>query len=162
VFHCHILPHEDLGMMSRIDLVPEGPPPPPVPPVGPFPTGKPIPSAGTARFQRLRTRPYVFTQLYPEIAGDTPARVPVGRAIEVQLPGEPTQWTPSVDGDAVRQRKDETVYPSVGQFDGAAAVIALPFTAVRRGSAAIRFDGAPTPPRWLADPFVLGVETSGR
>src|SRR5262245_40583505 len=162
VFHCHILPHEDLGMMSRIDLVPPGPPPPPVPPVGPFPTGKPIPPAGTPRFKRLRSRPYVFTQLYPEIAGGQAARVPVGRAVEVQLPGMPTQWTPSIDGDAVRQRADETVYPSIGQFDGASALIAIPFKAVRRGSAAITFDGTPVPPPWLQDPYVLRLETSGR
>src|SRR5262249_37335032 len=145
VFHCHILPHEDLGMMSRIDLVPTGPPPPPVPPVGPFPTGKPIPPAGRARFRHLRNRPYVFTQLYPEIAGGQAARVPVGRTIEVQLPAMPTQWNPSIDGDTVRQRAGETVYPSIGQFDGASAVIAIPFRAVRRGGAAITVGGTPVP-----------------
>jgi len=75
--------------------------------------------------------------------------VPVGRSIEVQLPAMPTQWNPSIDGDAVRQRAGETVYPSIGQFDGASALIAIPFKAVRRGSTAITFEGTPVPPPWL-------------
>jgi len=165
VFHCHILPHEDLvphedlGMMARIDLVPPGLAPPPVPPVGPFPTGRPIPAHRPPRFAPLRHRSYVFTQLYPEIAGGAPARVVIGRRMEVQLPAEPTQWMPSIDGAAVRRRGDVTTYPSVGQYDGTSTVVSVPFKAAKRGSATVRLGGSPAPPPWLDQPFVLDLDS---
>jgi len=158
VFHCHILPHEDLGMMSRIDLVPEGPPPPPVHPVGPFPTGEPLPPPGKPRFTRLRSRPYVFTQLYPEIAHGAPARVLPGRRVEIQLPGGPTVWTPSIEGTGVRARGGAIDYPSIGQFEGADAVVSVPFKVVRPGDDTITVGGVPASPPWLPDPFVLNLE----
>jgi hypothetical protein len=157
VFHCHILPHEDLGMMSRIDLVPPGPPQPPIKPVGPFATDRPLPPSGTPRFKPLRSRPYVFTHLYPQIAGGAPAHVAVGRRVEIQLPGEPTQWTPTVDGHDLRQRHDVVVYPSVGQYDGADAIFSFPFRAAKRGGGTITLEGVPPLP-WLEYPFVLPVD----
>src|SRR5262249_51396996 len=134
VFHSHILPHEDLGMMARIDLVPPGLAPPPVPPVGPFPTGRPIPAHRSPRFAPLRHRSYGSTQLSPPLAGGARARVVTGRGVEVQLPAAPTRWTPSIHGDVVRQRGDVTDYPSVGQYDGTSAVVSVPFKAAKRGS----------------------------
>jgi hypothetical protein len=103
----------------------------------------------------------VFTQLHPEIAGARAARVPVGSAIEVQLPGRPVEWGPTIAGAGVRRRGDTTGYPSVGQYDGASAVLAFPFAAVRRVGNVITFDGAP-PPAWLEEPFVLRLENGRR
>jgi hypothetical protein len=100
----------------------------------------------------------VFTHLYPQIAGGESARVAVGRRVEIQLPGDPTVWTSSVDGNGVRRRGGLTVYPSIGQYEGASAVFSFPFKAIKRGSTTITLDGAPSPPGWLEDPFVLTLE----
>src|SRR5262249_10655397 len=71
-----------------------------------------------------------------------PARVVIGRRMEVQLPAEPTQWMPSIDGAAVRGRGDVTTYPSVGQYDGTSTVVSVPFKAAKRGSAKVTLGGS--------------------
>ena len=77
VYHCHIVPHEDAGMMGVIHLTPGAD----IAPVGPFPNG-PVPPPGPPTFRPL-ARPYVFTQF----ANGGEARVAVGRQVSLQLPG---------------------------------------------------------------------------
>jgi hypothetical protein len=64
--------------------------------------------------------------------------------------------------DGVRQRANETVYPSIGQFDGESALIAIPFQGRATRRVAISFDGVPAPPPWLTDPYVLRLELPRR
>jgi hypothetical protein len=45
-----------------------------------------------------------------------------------------------------------------GQFEGADAVVSVPFKVVRRGDDTITVGGVPASPPWLPDPFVLNVE----
>src|SRR5262249_6111807 len=159
VFLSTTLPTKTFALLPRIASFPPDPPPPPVPPAGPFPTGRPIPAHRSPRFAPLRHRSYVFTQLYPQLSGGAPARVVVGRRVEVQLPGAPTRWTPSIHGDVVRQRGDVTDYPSVGQYDRPSAVVSVPFDAAKRGSTTVTLGGSPAPPPWLEQPFVIDLDS---
>ncbi|MGH8071714.1 MAG: multicopper oxidase family protein [Candidatus Entotheonellia bacterium] len=149
VYHCHITPHEDLGMMGRLDLIPPGPVPPPVVPVGPFPTGDPIPPPGPPPFAPLLDRPYVFTHL----ANGMSNVAPVGREVAIQLPGDPTLWSVSIDGSGVQESAADAIdkFPSQGQFEGADAVYQFNFTVVSSEATTITMvpvGGTPTLP-WL-------------
>jgi hypothetical protein len=155
VFHCHILPHEDLGMMQLINLVSPGGPV--IAPKGPFSTGEPIPPPGRPSFKPLPARPYVFTHLYPPIARHMAlhdAKV-AGHGIEVQLPSEPTGWTTSIDGDSVRPNGRTQVFTSIGQYDGESAIDAFKFKAAEPGCATLTLSGAPSPLSWLENPIAI-------
>jgi hypothetical protein len=49
-----------------------------------------------------------------------------------------------------------------GNTTARSAVLAFPFAAVRRGGNVITFDGAPPPPAWLEEPYVLKLENGRR
>ncbi|MGH7334287.1 MAG: multicopper oxidase domain-containing protein [Candidatus Rokuibacteriota bacterium] len=149
VYHCHIIPHEDTGMMGVIDLMPPPPIVPPTVPVnGPYTQG-PVRPPPPPQFSFL-DRPYVFTQL----ANRGMATVGVGRRIVLQLPGDPTTWTVTVNGRSIEPLGSAFV-PSVGQFDGASGIYEFEFGVRRSGVAHIRAVAEPELPWFQPNPFEL-------
>lgn len=147
VYHCHIIPHEDAGMMGVINLTPGSD----IVPVGPFPNG-PIPPSGTPRFIQL-ARPYVFTQL----ANGGEATIAVGRKVALQLPGDPTTWQVTVEGAGLRATTTEFI-PSQGQFDGASGVYVFNFLVTGPGTPKIVAVQTSNPLSWLGS-FELSLTT---
>ena len=149
VYHCHIIPHEDAGMMGVIDLMP--PPdivPPLVPVNGPYANG-PVRRPPTPRFSFLN-RPYVFTQL----ANRGMATVGVGRRVLLQLPGDPSTWNVTVKGRSI-ELLGSTFMPSVGQFEGAGGIYEFEFGVHGSGVAHIRAVAEPELPWLQPNPFEL-------
>lgn len=149
VYHCHIIPHEDAGMMGVIDLMP--PPdivPPTVPVNGPYVNG-PVPPPPAPQFSFLN-RPYVFTQL----ANRGMATVGVGRRIVLQLPGDPTTWKVTVKGRSI-EPLGSTFIPSAGQFEGASGIYEFDFGVPRGGVAHLRAVAEPELPWFQPNPFEL-------
>ena len=147
VYHCHIVPHEDAGMMGVIHLTPGVD----IPPVGPFPNG-PVPPPGPPTFRPL-ARPYVFTQF----ANGGEARVAVGRRVSLQLPGAPTTWRITVEGAGLDPIGTELI-PSEGQFDNASGVYVFDFLATQAGTPKITATQVGPPLGWLGT-FTLNLTT---
>lgn len=147
VYHCHIIPHEDSGMMGVIHLTPG----PDVTPVGPFPNG-PIPPPHSPTFTQL-AQPYLFTQL----ANGGTATVAVGRNVALQLPGDPTTWQVTVEGVGLSATTTEFV-PSEGQFDGANGIYVFNFLATEPGAPKITVVQTSNPLNWLGS-FELSLTT---
>lgn len=147
VYHCHITPHEDAGMMGVIHLTPG----PDGVPVGPFPNG-PVPPPEPPTFTRL-ARPYVFTQL----ANGGHATIAVGREIALQLPGEPTTWQITIEGVGLIRTTTQFI-PSEGQFDGANGIYVFKFLATRPGTPKITAVQTGPPLGWLGS-FTLDLTT---
>lgn len=146
VFHCHILPHEDAGMMAVLSL--RSPAIPfTISPVGPFdcsaaegacPPFKPDEPEFTPSEQ-----PYVFTHLANQFGagGALPAAINRGSTIQIQLPGDSgkggTTWSVTLQGNAIVPRGADFV-SSIGQFEGANGIYEFNFAAVKEGSVTVR------------------------
>lgn len=170
VYHCHILPHEDNGMMSAFELaLPDGTVPDP-PVVGPFPTGLPVPPVPEAVWTPHPERPYVFTQTSQGRLAD----VPVGALVQVQLPGDPSVWrirhvsaedrqeglppttrprlVPNVVGRAA------SIIPSPGRIPGSESIYQFDFVVRAPGMTTIVLQADP-PVDWLENPYTLTIRS---
>ena len=145
VFHCHILPHEDAGMMAVLNL--RSPTIPfTIPPVGPFDCSAamgacPPFTPDEPEFTPI-DRPYVFTQLANQFGakGALPAAISRGGEIQIQLPGNSgkggTTWSVTLQGNAIAPRGVDFV-SSIGQFEGADGIYEFNFAAVKEGSVTV-------------------------
>jgi hypothetical protein len=149
VYHCHIIPHEDAGMMGVIDLMPPPPIVPPVVPVNGPHTHGPVPPPPVPRISFL-DRPYVFTQL----ANRGMATVGVGRRVVLQLPGDPTTWTVTLGGGSL-EPLGSTFVPSEGQFEGASGIYEFVFGVRHTGVVHIKAVAEPELPWLQPNPFEL-------
>jgi hypothetical protein len=167
VYHCHIIPHEDAGMMAVFELH-SGGLPVTIPPVGPFactatPGACPSFTPAAPEFIPLEG-PYVFTQFANQqgLPNPVPASIAIGGDIQLQLPGNSdpggTQWKVTLEGDAIMPSGTAFV-PSVGQFRLANGIYEFNFKAAKVGPVTLRAHAA-NPFPW--DPahgdFVLALE----
>jgi FtsP/CotA-like multicopper oxidase with cupredoxin domain len=146
VFHCHILPHEDAGMMAVLNL--RSPTIPfTIPPVGPFDCNAAKGACPPFRPDEPELTPieprYVFTQLANQFgASDAlPAAISRGGEIQIQLPGDSgnggTTWSVTLQGNAIAPRGVDFV-SSIGQFEGADGIYEFNFDAVKEGLVRVR------------------------
>jgi hypothetical protein len=151
VYHCHILPHEDNGMMSVITLNPPGGPFPHVDPKGPFATNKPIPQAGTPQTGGDSQQPYVFTQASHGMT----ALVHTGARAQIQLPGGPTQWRVDAISAPGVTLTGTTVIPSPGRIAGTDVIYQFDLSV--QTAASVTLVAEPAVPG-VPSPFVLTLQ----
>lgn len=122
VYHCHILPHEDNGMMSAFNIALPNGLTPSIPLVGPFATGR-IPEGPQPQFTRFLDRPYVFTHT----SNGTTAKVRVGSLVQIQFPGGPTKWElTQIDSPRV-DPVGSSIIPSAGRIPGSDSIYQFDF-----------------------------------
>lgn len=156
VYHCHILPHEDNGMMSAFNIALPSGLTPSIPLVGPFATGS-IPESPQPQFTRLLDRPYVFTHT----SNGTTAKVRVGSLVQIQLPGDPTKWElREIDSPRVVP-VGSSIIPSAKRIPGSDSIYQFDFRVDGPGLTTITLVATP-PLSWMkANPFKLTILSRG-
>ncbi|MCA9778379.1 MAG: multicopper oxidase family protein, partial [Candidatus Eremiobacteraeota bacterium] len=152
VYHCHILPHEDNGMMSAFTLNPPGEDFPDLPTTGPFGSGEPLPLAPQPSIGGDPDRPYVFTQASDGLT----AMVDQGGRVQIQLPGGPSVWSVvDVDTDKLEPLQSEVI-PSPGRIEGTDSIYQFDFRKKGPESTTVTLVANP-PVSWLQNPYTLTV-----